>query len=55
MIHRQDLPEMREACEHVIPRAEREQRWLKANKASLDAYNRRVVSDGLLSDEAGLL
>jgi hypothetical protein len=44
-----------EACERAIPLAEREQRWLEANKAALDAYNRRVARDGLLADEAGLL
>ena len=34
---------------------EREKRWLAENRPAIEAYNRRVSKDGLLSDEAGLL
>jgi antitoxin CcdA len=47
-----------ETLEHrlrTIVRAERERRWLDANKAAIEAYNLRVSRDGLLSDAAGLL
>jgi antitoxin CcdA len=38
-----------------VVRAEQEKRWLKENRAALEAYNRRVEEHGLLSDHAGLL
>jgi len=47
-----------ETLEHrlrTIVRAERERRWLDANKVAIEAYNLRVSRDGLLSDAAGLL
>jgi antitoxin CcdA len=47
-----------ETLEHrlrTIVRAEQERRWLEENKAALAAYNQRVSSEGLLSDDAGLL
>jgi antitoxin CcdA len=47
-----------ETLEHrlrTIVRAEQERRWLEENKAALAAYNQRVSSQGLLSDDAGLL
>jgi antitoxin CcdA len=47
-----------ETLEHrlrAIVRAERERRWLDANKVAIEAYNLRVSRDGLLSDAAGLL
>jgi antitoxin CcdA len=49
---------MSETLEHrlrAIVRTELEQRWLEANKAAIEAYNARVLREGLLSDEAGLL
>jgi post-segregation antitoxin (ccd killing protein) len=55
MIRRADVSEMRETCERLIPPAEQERRWLEANQAAIEAYNRRVSRDGLLADEAGLL
>jgi antitoxin CcdA len=39
----------------TIVKAEQERRWLEENKAALAAYNQRVSSLGLLSDDAGLL
>lgn len=39
----------------TIVRAEQEKRWLAENQAALAAYNQRVSSHGLLSDDAGLL
>ena len=47
-----------ETLEHrlrTIVRAEQERSWLEANKLAIEAYNRRVSRDGLLSDEAGFL
>ena len=47
-----------ETLEHrlrTIVRAEQERRWLEENKTALAAYNRRVSTHGLLSDDAGLL
>jgi hypothetical protein len=38
----------------ALMRTFRERRWLKNNKVAFDAYNRRVLQYGLLSDEAGL-
>ena len=38
----------------MIVRAEREKRWLEENRAAIEAYNRRVAEQGLLSDEAGI-
>ena len=39
----------------MIVRAEQERRWLEENRQAIEAYNRRVATDGLLSDHAGLL
>jgi antitoxin CcdA len=39
----------------AIVRAEQEKRWLEDNRGALMAYNQRVASHGLLSDEASLL
>jgi len=39
----------------TLVKAEQEKRWLEANQAALVAYNQRVASHGLLSDDAGLL
>jgi antitoxin CcdA len=39
----------------TIVKAEEEKRWLAANQTALAAYNARVSSHGLLSDDAGLL
>ena len=39
----------------TIVRAEQERRWLEDNKTALAAYNQRVSTHGLLSDDAGLL
>jgi antitoxin CcdA len=47
-----------ETLEHrlrTIVRAEQERRWLEENKTALAAYNERVSTHGLLSDDAGLL
>jgi Post-segregation antitoxin CcdA len=33
---------------------EQERRWLEKNRAAIEAYNRRVGQDGLLSDHTGL-
>jgi antitoxin CcdA len=35
----------------TIVRAEQEKQWLAANRAALEAYNRRVEEHGLLSDD----
>jgi antitoxin CcdA len=39
----------------AIVRAEQGKRWLVENQAALTAYNQRVSSHGILSDDAGLL
>ena len=39
----------------AIVRAEQEKRWLQDNRGALAAFNQRVSSHGLLSDDAGLL
>lgn len=39
----------------MIVKAEQEKRWQEQNREALAAYNHRVASHGLLSDEAGLL
>ncbi len=39
----------------TIVQSELEKRWLEANRAAIEAYNRDVAEHGLLSDEAGLL
>ena len=47
-----------ETLEHrlrTIVRTEQERHWLEANKLAIEAYNRRVSRDGLLSDEASFL
>jgi post-segregation antitoxin (ccd killing protein) len=33
---------------------EQERRWLEKNRAAIEAYNRRVAQDGLLSDHTAL-
>ena len=38
----------------VIVRAERKRRWLEENRAAIEAHNRRVAEQGILSVEAGL-
>jgi antitoxin CcdA len=50
-----NLSETLERRLRSILRAEQERRWLETNRAALDAYNRRVAEQGLLSDDAGLL
>jgi antitoxin CcdA len=50
-----NLSEMLERRLSGVVRTEREKRWLKENRAALEAYNRRVEEHGLLSDHAGLL
>jgi antitoxin CcdA len=50
-----NLSETLERRLRSIVRAEQERHWLEANRAALDAYNRRVAEQGLLSDDAGLL
>ena len=50
-----NLSDLLERRLRTIVRAEREKRWVKENRAALDAYNRRVEEHGLLSDHAGLL
>jgi antitoxin CcdA len=52
---RVNLSEVLEQRLNMIVRREREGRWLKENRAALEAYNRRVEEHGLLSDQAGLL
>jgi len=37
-----------------LSKAERERRWLEENREAIEAYNRRVAQDGLLSDHTGL-
>jgi len=49
-----NLSETLERRLHMIVRAEREKRWLEENRAAIEAYNRRVAEQGLLSDEAGI-
>ncbi len=39
----------------MIVTADQEMRWVEDNKAAFAAYNHRVASHGLLSDDAGLL
>jgi antitoxin CcdA len=50
-----NLSETLERRLRTIVKAEQEKHWLEENQAALDAYNARVSSHGLLSDEAGLL
>lgn len=50
-----DLSETLERRLRTLVNAEQEKRWLEENKEALAAYNARVSSFGLLSDEAGLL
>ena len=50
-----NLSETLERRLRSIVRAEQEKRWLEANQAAIAAYNARVSSHGLLSDDAGLL
>ncbi len=38
----------------TIVQGELEKRWLEANRAAIEAYNRDVAEHGLLSDEAGI-
>ena len=49
-----NLSETLERRLQKIVRAEREKRWLEENRAAIEAYNRRVAEQGLLSDEAGV-
>jgi antitoxin CcdA len=49
-----NLSETLERRLRTIVKADREARWLEENRAAIDAYNRRVAEQGLLSDEAGL-
>jgi antitoxin CcdA len=51
---RVNLSETLERRLERIVRAERERRWLEENRAAIEAYNRRVTEQGLLSDEAGI-
>ena len=37
-----------------IVQGELEKRWLAENRAAIEAYNRDVAENGLLSDEAGI-
>jgi post-segregation antitoxin (ccd killing protein) len=37
-----------------LSKAEQERRWLEKNREAIEAYNRRVAEQGLLSDETGL-
>ena len=39
------------------PRAatDQERRWLEENREAIEAYNRRVAQDGLLSDHTGVI
>lgn len=39
----------------TLVKAEQEKRWLEENRGAIAAYNARVSSYGLLSDDAGLL
>jgi post-segregation antitoxin (ccd killing protein) len=41
-----------EVCPRVA--TEQERRWLEKNREAIEAYNRRVAQDGLLSDHTGL-
>ena len=50
-----DLSETLERRLRMMVKAGQEKRWLEDNKAAFTAYNARVSSHGLLSDEAGLL
>ena len=50
-----NMSELLERRLRTIVKAEQEKRWVKENRAALDAYNRRVEEHGLLSDHAGLL
>ena len=50
-----DLSETLERRLRAIVKAGEEKRWLEQNEAAFAAYNARVASHGLLSDEAGLL
>jgi antitoxin CcdA len=50
-----NLSETLERRLRSLVRAEQEKRWLEQNRDALAAYNARVSSHGLLSDEAGLL
>lgn len=50
-----NLSETLEGRLRKIVRVEMEKRWLQENQAALAAYNARVSSYGLLSDDAGLL
>ena len=50
-----NISEMLERRLRMIVRAEREKRWLEANRAAIEAYNLRVSQHGLLAEEAGLL
>ena len=50
-----NLSETLERRLRTIVKAEQEKRWLEENQAALAAYNARVASHGLLSDDAGLL
>ena len=49
-----NLSETLERRLRTIVRAEQEKRWLAENQAAIEAYNQRVLQQGLLSDEAGL-
>jgi antitoxin CcdA len=49
-----NLSETLERRLRTMVRAEQEKRWLEQNQEAIAAYNRRVLQDGLLSDEAGL-
>lgn len=50
-----DLSDTLERRLRAIIKAGHEKRWLEENKAALAAYNKRVSSQRLLSDDAGLL
>jgi antitoxin CcdA len=52
---RVNLSEVLEQRLNTIVGREREGRWLKDNRAALEAFNRRVEEHGLLSDHAALL
>ena len=50
-----NLSETLERRLRTIVRAEQEKRWLEENREAIAAYNNRVATLGLLSDEARIL
>lgn len=50
-----NLSETLESRLRTMVKAAQEKRWLEENRAALAAYNARVSTQGLLSDDAGLL